>query len=210
MDTEEVKDSAITGDRVGESVAGDPVYCLKEVLRMGTSGVSLLIITDLKKLSRDFLDSYSNIFGWHFRDSERSLLSSKISNPKYEFSYFDRIHSHFGFDQLEFVLEGLRNGTRSRVISTWDQTLDMRTKEIIPCLTLLQFSLDDSLPRKLDLSVVFRSRDIVRRMVPNWNALDILQRQCADALHCEQGVLIDYSLKWFYTEADYSRLFPIL
>jgi len=186
----------------------DPVTAFKELIASGKSeGNSLLILTRLDSIDQDFLERYSKTFSWHFRDSERSLLTPDVSNPIYEFSYYDRIHTHFGIDQLDFMLTGLKLGSRSRVICTWDQRSDLRTKELIPCLTLLQFDIKDYC---LDMSVVFRSRDIVRRLIPNWNALAKLQKSCADKLNMKPGWISDYSLKWFYRKEDFERLRSIL
>lgn len=186
----------------------EPIDAFFQVLDLGVNGESLLIETDLRLLDQDFVSRYSKEFSWHFKDSQRSLLTPDISNPDFEFSYFNRIHNHFGFDQLYFVLGGLKKGSRSRIISTWDPKVDMETKALIPCLVVLKLSISDR--NELDLGVVFRSRDIMKRMIPNWVALDVFQRNCADLIGLKQGILSDYSLQWFYRHDDLQRLKGIL
>ena len=185
-----------------------PINCFKELLQEEiSSGNFLLIHTDLNLLDLDFLTKYADLFRWHFKDSQRSLLTSTISNSQYEFSYWNRIHEYFKVDQLKQAIQELHDNKQCRPISTWSPNEDLLASGIIPCLMTLQFS---KVEDQLNLTVVFRSRDIIRRMIPNWNALKILQQQTADTLKLRMGSLYDVSLKWFYKDLDLVKLSEIL
>src|SRR3990172_12869902 len=90
-------------------LSNNPVDLLKALLFSDRlSGGPLFMNVDLKLLDQAFVDKYGEIFGWHLKDSHRSLMTDVVNNPKFEFSYFDRMTKYFGINQLEHFLDSLR------------------------------------------------------------------------------------------------------
>lgn len=153
----------------------------------------LIIETDLKKLDDKLKNIYQKYFDWHFRDSMRSFLTDSIWNPKFEFSYYRRMHTAFSVDQIEEVKKKILTDPRKAVISIWSPSIDLYG-DIIPCFMNLYVKKykDD-----LNFVVVFRSRDIVKRLIPNWYALKIIQENMSKDLSMNVGNIIDISINYF-------------
>ena len=190
-------------------LSGSPVDLFKALLSTGKlNGGPLFMSVDLKLLDQVFVDKYGEIFGWHLKDSHRSLMTDVVNNPKFEFSYFDRMTKYFGINQLEHVLDSLRRKDfRKNMIVTWDPKIDLGSNSLIPCLTALSFNVSDS---ALNMGVLFRSRDVVRRLIPNWSALKYMQTRISESEGFRCGTLADFSFQWFYRQEDYEKIRPIL
>jgi len=187
----------------------NPLDLFKSLLSLGQlNGKALFMNVDLKLLDQAFVDKYGEIFGWHLKDSYRSLMTDVVNNPKYEFSYFNRMTKHFEINQLEHVLSNIRlKKLRQNMITFWDPKTDLTSDTIIPCLTALSFFIHEDI---LNLGVVFRSRDIVRRLIPNWSALKYMQTRIAESEGFKCGTLADFSFQWFYRQEDYEKIKAIL
>lgn len=189
-------------------IEGSPGDCFTAIIKTGKNqGNNLLVYTDLKKLDRSFIEQYDDAFHWHLKDSTRSLNTGDLADPKFEFSYYDRIHKYFGINQMDLALQELVTEKRSRPIVLWDPKVDLQAKNLIPCLTMISFNINFN---EVNMSVVFRSRDIIRRLIPNWNALQFFQERIANSLSMKVGTLTDFSLSWFYRNDDLERLRKVL
>ena len=190
-------------------LSNNPIDLFKALLSTGQlSGGPLFMNVDLKLLDQAFVDKYGEIFGWHLKDSHRSLITDVVNNPKYEFSYFNRITKHFEIDQMKHVLDSLRRKDfRKNMIVTWDPKVDLASDGLIPCLTALSFNVSGG---ELNMGVLFRSRDVVRRLIPNWNALKYMQTRISESEGFQCGTLADFSFQWFYRQEDYEKIIAIL
>lgn len=177
-----------------------PIETLYTLLEIYENQCPLFIETDLKniKLDSDFFKKYYSTFQWHFRDSHRSLIQRMHRKlNRYEFSYFDRIHDYFDVDQIEICREKPNN-----VVCCWDSRNDF-TNSPKPCLLTMKFIRDK---QYLHISVNFRTRDIIRRMFPNWIALRCLLEQEARLLNKKPGKIFDYSHQIMAKEEDVVKL----
>lgn len=85
-----------------------------------------------------------------------NLLYGKFEN-EFSYTYYNRINDFNGINQLEYVINKLKNNhnTRRAVINIWNPTIDTK-KQHVPCLQHIGFNKIDD---KLYMSVVFRSND---------------------------------------------------
>ena len=160
----------------------------------------LYLNLDLKFLASKFRDNYSKAFPWHLKDCERSLLTPDISNPLYEFSYYSRIHESTDFESF---IAAIKRNAGNAILSTWRRQDYANDNQRKPCLLILSAKLREGF---LDFSVVFRKRDIIRRMPGNWFALYKLQQEISTQLGSTPGYLHDYSMDWFYQQQDLEKL----
>ena len=77
----------------------------------------------------------------------------------FDYTYGNRIHSHFGLNQYDRAVDMICNSpnTRRAVISLWDGKIDNLAKHP-PCLNHIQFSRDGE---ALNMTCLFRSNDIL-------------------------------------------------
>lgn len=169
------------------TVANDnPLQAWKEVVQNFTSGAPCFVETDLKNIDIDseLFKLLSDKYAWHFRDSHRSLLIKMGRNlTPYEFSYYDRIHSFFGFDQWEMAMKKPNN-----IICNWDHGDHERRPK--PCFVTAKLLAEGKF---VHLSVTFRTRDVLKRMYPNFLALRIFMQETAERMNKRVGKLFDYS-----------------
>ena len=164
-----------------------PMEVFHQTISSFEEGVPLFIETDLNNLDLDsaLFKRLSSTFQWHFRDSCRSLLN-KMERPLtlYEFSYYDRLHDYFGIDQVAKIRENTNN-----IVCNWDPKKDFDNHPR-PCFLTMKF-----IPEKefLHVSVTFRTRDVIKRMYPNFIALRILMEEQCKIMNKKMGKLFDYS-----------------
>ena len=152
---------------------------------------------DLKKLSDELIDKHRLVFPWHFKDSVRSITNSNIKNlTPYEFSYSNRFIKHFGINQIELCKSNLKN-----IVLTWDPKIDLFNFPR-PCLLAIKFIKDGKF---LHLSVVFRNRDLLKRLIPNWYCCYIILNNISKDLSLKTGKLFDYSIQSMYNDNDYQK-----
>lgn len=159
---------------------------------------------ELEQLSSTFAEDYCKYFKWHFDDSQRSFLTPVIGNPKYQFSYYRRLHEKRSWGKFE---NEAMHGSSRNIICTWRLKDHDYGEERIPCFILLSARIRQGW---LDFTVVFRMRDIIRRMIPNWYALKTMQMEMAGRNHLGVGVTNDLSLDWFYTAGDRRKIAPLI
>jgi hypothetical protein len=159
---------------------------------------------DLQRLNDKFAEDYCKYFKWHFNDSHRSFLTARWNpDSQYEFSYWHRMHD--GSNWGKFMLSIAKNTSRS-LICTW-RSADYDSEKPIPCFVMMWAS---RIKTALDLTVVFRSRDVIRRMIPNWYAIKLMQRDIANELNLTPGLVNDFSMRWFYKQEDMKKIKPLL
>ena len=119
-------------------------------------------------------------------------------------AYGKRWHSHFGFDQLDSLIELLRTDpkTRRAVLQMWDPVFDLATvgtSKDVPCNTAVYF---DGTTGVLNMTVTNRSNDIV------WGAygansvhMSFLQEYIAHAVGLRVGAYYQFSNN-FHTYVD--------
>ena len=164
-----------------------PMKVWKEIIDKFYRGVPCFLETDLNNLDikSDLFQKYYKSFKWHFKDTHRSLLiNMERKLTPYEFSYCDRMHKHFGFDQVEMV----RNKSNN-IICNWETGKD-HNRRPRPCFVTAKFITEKSF---LHLSVTFRTRDVIKRMYPNFVAFRIFLDKQASLLNKKPGKLFDYS-----------------
>jgi len=146
---------------------------------------------DSARTNVEIFKRHEKLFNWHYKDSIRSFTNANIENlTPYEFSYANRFTKHFGMDQLKRVKDD-----HSKILITWDPKVDLY-KSPKPCLLLLKFFEENN---KLHLQCVFRNRDMIRRLIPNWLCLLNLLQSVAIQKGKKFGNLYDYSL-WSYAK----------
>lgn len=115
------------------------------------------------------------------------LLENTPKETGVKYTYGQRIRSHFGYDQIQLVIDKLRaeHDCKSAVITLWD--VDDNIKGGSPCLNHIWFRLIDS---RLLVSALFRSHDIFGAWVSNAFGLRALQCEVATALKVIPAELI--------------------
>jgi len=157
----------------------------------------VLFELDIKLLSTKLVAYHERLFSWHAKDTRRSFfVLPKTELNKFQFSYADRMTEYFGINQFQKACFDY-----SKIICTWDPKVDL-FKSPKPCFLILKFKRSGD---KLDATVIFRNRDLIRRMVPNLLAIQTLMRTAAVDKKLKLGILIDYSLNTFYKQEDYER-----
>lgn len=146
---------------------------------------------DINDLSEELLDRHRKLYPWHFKDSIRSFTNDNITNlSKYEFSYQNRFKKYFKVDQFDYA--------NKSIINTWDPKIDLFAI-IKPCLLILKFIRDGEY---LHLSVVYRKRDLIKRLIPNWCCLCVLLTEQAQKFNLKPKLLLDYSIQATYNDKD--------
>jgi len=177
-----------------------PMKAWKEVIDKFYRGVPCFLETDLNNLDveSDLFYRYCQSYKWHFRDSHRSLLIKMERNlTPYEFSYYDRMREYFGIDQVEMARKHPNN-----IICNWEVGKDHK-KRPRPCFVTAKFIPDKEF---LHLSVTFRTRDVIKRMYPNFVALRFFLNEQASLLNKKPGKLFDYSNQIIADNQDLARV----
>lgn len=123
-----------------------------------------------------------------FADQKRiALMKEKYNScsilPGYKLSYGKLLFNNCGIDQIEWVTNRLRSKaeTKSATIS-----MHIPGKDNLSCLSLLDFKLRNG---TLDMSVIYRSQNILASQPGNFIALAQLQQRIAMDLQVETGVI---------------------
>ncbi len=124
------------------------------------------------------------------REYEDQLLDPDRGG--FEYTYGNRIREYFGVDQLEGLVERLKEApeTRRAVAVTWDPKRDGKAEEV-PCLVAvhLQSDGDDG----LELHAFYRSWDVGKALVANVIALRRLQEEVAGEIGAEPTTVTVYA-----------------
>jgi len=150
---------------------------------------SLFLEINNLEIDNNLISLHKKLFPWHFNDTIRSFTNPDISNlSRFQFSYNNRIHKHFGFSQLD-----IKSLLKNNIINIWDPKIDFNSKDTKPCLLVIKFIKDND---NLNLSVVWRKRDILKRLIPNIFCLSNLLKEYASKLSLNSGIIMDYSLQF--------------
>lgn len=106
-----------------------------------------------------------------------------------EYTYGQRIHSHFDINQVDEVVRILRENSHSRraIINLWDTRSDFYTNNP-PCLNHISFLIDSN--NRLIMTATFRSNDMYSAFYLNAMGLRALQSKIASKIECLTGELI--------------------
>ena len=120
----------------------------------------------------------------------RGLLLDAQPTEGTKYTYGTRLRTHFGVDQLQQVIDKLRDDptAASAVCSLWD--VNDHVKGGSPCLNHLWFRLTET---GLTLTATFRSHDLFGAWLLNAYGLRELQREVAAAIGEPVAELIIYS-----------------
>lgn len=164
-----------------------PMKAWIEVINNFYRGVPCFLETELSNIdvTSDLFLKYYNSYKWHYKDSYRSLLTkTERGLTPFEFSYHNRMTEFFGIDQVEMARNKPNN-----IICNWEVGKD-HNRRPRPCFVTAKFIIDKQF---LNLSVTFRTRDVIKRMYPNFVALRFFLEEQASLLDKKPGKLFDYS-----------------
>ena len=149
-------------------------------------------------LSDELIAWHKKKYPWHHADTIRSYTQKRLrkhgNNGKREdFAYMNRAAKYFGYDQ--FVEH---RAQPNKLICLWDPSLsgDM-LGEHNPCLVLVRFQKDG---RFLNISAVYRKRDLLTRMIGNLAMLAVWLRKEAEHRKLKPGRITDFSMSSQYDE----------
>lgn len=165
----------------------NPLDCWKYVVSNFNSGVPCFLETEISLLNIEdpLFNRLSNEYKWHFRDTYRSFFKKMNRNlTRYEFSYYERMHDYFDQDQIKTILE-----KPNLILCNWDPNID-RINNPKPCFITAKIIEEGKF---LNLSVTFRTRDIIKRMIPNFLAFRIMLEKICNVKNKKMGKLFDYS-----------------
>ena len=136
----------------------------------------------------------------------------KKDNPEdeAEYTYYQRLREYYiilngvTFDQINAIKQKIGDNwqTRRAVAVTWQPWSDPSSSDP-PCMDLLKFNVWKG---KLNLSVVFRSHDLIGGWLNNCYALIYLLKEIADALNLEVGVLDIISFDGHFYKNDQDKI----
>lgn len=149
---------------------------------------------DLQKLNKEILERYRTLFRWQYRDSLRSFTNPDISDlTDRQLSYANRFQEYFGVNQIEACLANPK-----LVATTWDPKRDL-TRTPRPCLLSFRLIQDG---KWLHIAVVFRAREMLRRMVGNWYCFMEFQREICEKRDLKPGKIYDFSMEAWFQKSD--------
>lgn len=123
-----------------------------------------------------------------------TMANFSDNGKTYHGAYGHRWRNHFGFDQLDLIIEALKKNPddRRQVLQMWDAKADLgKEGKDFPCNTQVYFSIVHG---KLDMTVCNRSNDII------WGAyganavhFSVLQEYMASSIGVEVGIYYQMS-----------------
>ena len=128
------------------------------------------LVHGLSPFKEQFLEAYAN-----------DILYGN-ANATFEYDYHSRLFEWKGIvNQIEYIICKLKSNPTSRraIAITWEPDVD-NLRDDVPCLQLVQFSIRDD---KLNMTVVFRSNDMLLACGANMYGLAMLQKYVLDKLN---------------------------
>lgn len=107
----------------------------------------------------------------------------------FDYTYGNRIRAYFGFDQLEFCYQLLKDSplTRRAIITLNDQVNDRYMKNK-PCMQFIQFYFTND---RLKCFALFRSHDILSAWFANACAISSMAKDLAKKLNYEGPIEVE-------------------
>ncbi len=126
----------------------------------------------------------------HFIDELKRTYDIRMI-PNYDFPEYERIFNYNGINQLEIVIEKLRNKpeTNSATISLIEPNVDL--KNHLPCLCLIDYKIKES---RLAATVIYRSHDYGLKALPNLIFHSQTIEKVCNKLKIEPGTLLCHSI----------------
>jgi len=149
-------------------------------------------------LSSELIAWHKKTYPWHHADTIRSYTQKQLRKhgnhgKREDFAYMNRAAKYFGYDQ--FVEH---RAQPNKLMCLWDPSLagDI-LGEHNPCLVLVRFQKDGKF---LNLTAVYRKRDLLRRMIGNLAMLVVWLKKEAERRKLQPGLITDFSMSTQYDE----------
>lgn len=138
-------------------------------------------ISTCSSLRKTFMDEYAN-----------KLINGYSTYSTFEYDYHSRLFDYAGVNQIDYIVSKLREHPESRRAQaiTWMPDRDTSVKDV-PCLQYIQCSIRNDV---LDMSVMFRSNDMLLAFGSNAYALTMLQDTIAEQLDVGIGTYTHISM----------------
>jgi len=168
-------------------------------------GEQLIVTFKANELADELIRWHRINYRWHHDDTIRSYTEKELRprgnrGKRVDFAYFNRASKYFGYDQFEE-----HRVQRNKLICLWDPSTDGDNfGEHNPCLILVRFREYEDM---LDMNVVFRKRDLLKRMVGNWAMLTTWLFNESSMRERKPGVITDYSMECVYDRNEWERLY---
>lgn len=146
---------------------------------------------------------YAKVFPWHLKDSIRSFTTTELNNDTYEFSYRRRLEGHFEIPKTGIYINQIGNNP----YSTWDPAVDLNSNGRKPCFMNMFMNTKKGVT---DFTIIFRRRDLCKRIIPNWFGIDFLEKEYCKINNTKQGKTVDISIDYFIEEGDFKKLIEVL
>jgi hypothetical protein len=168
-------------------------------------GEQLLITYSNKSLPDEIIQWHRWAYPWHHNDTIRSYTQGALREhgnrgKKTDFAYFNRAIKYFGYDQF-----AAHRRHPNKLMCLWDPSKKGDYfGEHNPCLILIKFT---ERGKHLDMTAVFRKRDLLKRMIGNCCMLLLWLNNEAEARKMKAGTITDISLDTQYdVKACYDNL----
>lgn len=134
---------------------------------------------------------------------EQSLLCKEMPND-IKYTYGSRFRDFHGIDQLEYMVETLKQKPYSRraVAVLWDPNLEANNNEG-PCLSLYQAVIQDN---RLYMTAYFRSNDVYNAYPRNIYGILKIQDELCKRLNLEKGYVNTIAGSTHVYERDFENL----
>ena len=167
-------------------------------------GEQLIVTFRADELADELVQWHRTHYKWHHEDTIRSYTQMKLRprgnrGKRVDFAYFNRASTYFGYDQFEE-----HRVQRNKLICLWDPSTDGDYfGEHNPCLVLVRFREYENM---LDMNVVFRKRDLLKRMIGNWAMLVMWLNYEASIRKRTPAWITDYSMECVYDQEQLIKL----
>ena len=155
------------------------------------------VIAMSSKYLDGLIEKHKKIFPWHHNDTLYSYsYEARKESERKTYSY--RMHVMFK-DQFTHIAKN-----NNSLICTWDTKNDIE-RDRKPCLILIKIFKEKNV---LHCSVVFRNRDVLRRMIGNWAAIREKMKWFNEKYYrgrYKLGNIYDFSMQAFYRQDDYKK-----
>lgn len=201
----------------GQRIADAWINIIKEIMRSGTvkksqhSSDQKEIINMVTVIEEDPDKIYMAPF-FRFSDKDIDEYCKKVLTPAIiegtNYTYGQRLFDHRGVDQIEYIINTLKNAEYSRraVAVAWDILADIKSKNP-PCLVLVHALMQN---KKLFLTVYIRSNDMFAAWPLNAIAFRKLQKKIAVSLNSDMGGLTIISSSAHIYSTDWASAMEII